>query len=97
MFARGWVEEVRGLLARGGFSRTALQAAGYRQIVEQLERGIPQAETLRRVKQTTWRIARKQMTWLRHLPGVVWCDAAPGEPAEILGNRLYKQWSACHN
>lgn len=37
MFAAGLVEEVRGLLARyGSFSRTALQAVGYREVQEYL-------------------------------------------------------------
>jgi len=97
MFARGWVEEVRGLLAHGGLGPTAGQAAGYREIVLHLQGALSLPETISRVKQTTWRIARKQMAWLRHLPGVEWCEAAPDDAAETIGQRLYNTWLACHN
>ena len=44
MFAAGLVEEVRGLLAKyGKLSRTAMQAVGYREVIEYLEIDHPQA------------------------------------------------------
>ena len=66
MFAAGLVAETRTLLDRGlEHNRTAMQAIGYRQVVEHLrgERGL--AETIALVKTKTWQFARRQGTWFR--------------------------------
>jgi tRNA dimethylallyltransferase len=98
MFARGLVEEVRGLLRRaGGMSRTARAAVGYAEVIAHIEEGMPLGEAVERVKKHTWRVARKQMTWLRHFPGV-WCvDVSPDESAENLAQSLYKLIESWHN
>lgn len=75
MFAGGLVEEVRGLLAKyGTLSRTAIQAVGYREVVEGLQNSecrIQNAEGLKdcieRVKARTRQFARRQETWFRSL------------------------------
>ena len=66
MFAAGLVEETRALQVRGlADNRHAMQALGYRQVVEHLrgERGL--AETVALVKTRTWQFARRQGTWFR--------------------------------
>ncbi|MFA6545150.1 MAG: tRNA (adenosine(37)-N6)-dimethylallyltransferase MiaA [Limisphaerales bacterium] len=66
MFAAGLVDETRRLLADGlERNPTAMQAIGYRQVVEHLrgERGL--AETVVLVKTRTWQFARRQGTWFR--------------------------------
>lgn len=76
MFAQGLVEETRHLLARGlAENRTAMQAIGYRQVVEHLqgERSLP--DTIALVKQKTWQFARRQRTWFRHQLAVNWIPA----------------------
>lgn len=68
MFARGLVEEVRGLLEQfGELSRTAMQAVGYREVVEHLRgvRDLP--STVELVKIRTRQFARRQDTWFRSL------------------------------
>jgi len=71
MFAGGLVEEVGGLLARyGSLSRTAMQAVGYREVIEFL--GGPAnssgfAACIERVKARTRQFARRQETWFRAL------------------------------
>ena len=97
MFARGWIEEVRRLLAGEGLSPTAEQAAGYREIVRFLGGEITREEMIARVKASVWRIARKQMSALRGMPGLTWCDVEPDETPEIVGKRLYKALATCHN
>jgi len=66
MFTAGLVAETRTLLEHGlEHNRTAMQAIGYRQVVEHLrgERGL--AETIALVKTKTWQFARRQGTWFR--------------------------------
>ena len=68
MFELGLVEEVRSLLVRHRcLSRTALQAVGYREVVEHLEGKHSLSETVELVKQRTRQFARRQETWFRRL------------------------------
>lgn len=70
MFAAGWVEEVRSLLARGYGGTRAMGSVGYKQIRDALavnaepERG----ELLESVVRATRIFARRQRTWLREEP-----------------------------
>lgn len=89
MFAAGLVEETRRLLGRGlAGNRTALQAIGYRQVVEHLrgERGL--AETVALVRRKTWQFARRQMTWCRHQLPMHWLDVPPDEPPDVTAERI---------
>ncbi|MCB1127527.1 MAG: tRNA (adenosine(37)-N6)-dimethylallyltransferase MiaA [Verrucomicrobiae bacterium] len=89
MFAAGLVAETQSALAAGlADNRTALQAIGYRQVVEHLrgERDLP--ETIALVKQRTRQFARRQMTWFRHQLPVHWVDVSADEPAEATAARI---------
>jgi tRNA dimethylallyltransferase len=85
MFAAGLVEETRRLLTAGlERNPTAMQAIGYRQVVEHLrgERGL--AETVTLVKTKTWQFARRQGTWFRRQLPVEWVPlAADAKPAAV--------------
>jgi tRNA dimethylallyltransferase len=90
MFADGLVEEARQLLRRGlADNRTALQAIGYRQVVEHLNGERPLADTVALVKTRTWQFARRQLTWLRHqmCPHWIMLDAGSG-PMEVVARLM---------
>ncbi|MGA2176801.1 MAG: tRNA (adenosine(37)-N6)-dimethylallyltransferase MiaA [Verrucomicrobiota bacterium] len=73
MFRRGLVAETESLLARGlAQNPTAMQALGYRQVVEHLrgERGL--AETIELVKIRTRQFAKRQLTWFRRQMRLEW-------------------------
>jgi tRNA dimethylallyltransferase len=73
MFRRGWVAETEQLLRRGlAQNQTAMQALGYRQIVEHLrgERSLP--ETIALIKIRTRQFAKRQMTWFRRQLHLTW-------------------------
>lgn len=72
MFAQGFIDEVRALLARYGPSPRAFASVGYRDVVEHLERGVPLAETMAQVERATRIYARRQRTWLKNEPGERW-------------------------
>ena len=81
MIARGWIEEVEGLLGQGyGPGLKPMRAIGYRQIAAWLGGGrLPEAggEALAEAIAThTRRYAKRQMTWFRKHPGIFW--SAPG-------------------
>ena len=95
MFQRGLVDETRELLKRGlAENKTAMQAIGYRQVVEHLrgERSLP--ETIEWVKIRTRQFAKRQLTWFRAQKNLEWIDLKPDEPlaavAENLVHRLRK-------
>jgi tRNA dimethylallyltransferase len=76
MFAQGLVAETKDLLALGlEENRTAMQAIGYRQVVEHLRGERNLAETIALVKLKTWQFARRQRTWFRNQLQVEWVTA----------------------
>lgn len=89
MFAEGLVEETRRLLEAGlGRNPVALQAIGYRQVVEHLRGERDLASTMSLIKTRTWQYGRRQMTWFRHRPGVVWVDLEEGEAPARTAERI---------
>ncbi|MDB6021002.1 MAG: tRNA dimethylallyltransferase [Pedosphaera sp.] len=85
MFRRGLVAEVQNLLPRGlAENRTAMQAIGYRQVVEHLrsERSLP--ETIELVKIRTRQFAKRQMTWFKRQLPMHWLACAPHESLESM-------------
>ena len=81
MLAAGLVEEVRRLELEG-LSATARQALGYRQVLE-APRASP-GELEPAIVRATRRFARRQESWFKADPRVVWFDAAlPGVEERI--------------
>jgi len=93
MFGRGLVAETESLLRRGlERNPTAMQALGYRQVVEHLrgERGL--AETIDLVKIRTRQFAKRQLTWFRRQMRLEWIapsDATPAKLAETLAGSVF--------
>ncbi len=80
MWAEGFVDEVRGLEARGlRHGRTASRALGYRQVLAFLAKEISEAEARESTIRATRRFARKQLGWFRRDPRISWRPA--GTPA----------------
>jgi tRNA dimethylallyltransferase len=66
MFQAGLVDEVEGLLQRyGSLSRTAVQAVGYREVIDHLSGVHNLKTTIDLVKISTRQLAKRQMTWFR--------------------------------
>ena len=73
MFAGGFVEEVRGLLEEGlAEGRTASRAIGYREVAAYLRGEITEAEAREQTEAATRRFARRQDSWFRKDPRIVW-------------------------
>lgn len=93
MFQRGLVDETRRLLEQGlAQNPTALQAIGYRQVVEHLrdERSLP--GTIELVKIKTRQFAKRQMTWFRRQLSLEWIElAAADQMAAVAGNILKRR------
>jgi tRNA dimethylallyltransferase len=74
MFAAGLVEEVRQLACGGGLSHTARQALGYKEVLDHLDMGISLEETIVNIKRRSRNYAKRQLTWLRRIPGLYWLE-----------------------
>lgn len=79
MIARGFVEEVQGLLDQGfGADLKPMQSIGYRHVTRFLLGQAPWDETIEHFKRDTRRYAKRQLTWFRADPDIVWF-----EPSDI--------------
>ena len=83
MIAAGFVGEVRSLLAAGlRPDRPPLSSIGYKHIAAHLGGEMTQAGAIALAKRDSRRLAKRQMTWFRHDPEIVWVDPSrPGEHA----------------
>jgi len=75
MIAAGWVEEVRGLIAKyPKLSKTAAEATGYAELIEFAQGHIDLVEAVEQIKIATRQLARRQMKWFRRFRDVHWLD-----------------------
>jgi tRNA dimethylallyltransferase len=89
MFARGLVDETRELLQHGlEQNQTAMQAIGYRQVVEHLRGERPLAETIELVKSRTRQFAKRQLTWFRRQLDPEWIELKPEESLEKCAQKI---------
>ncbi|MGN6385798.1 MAG: tRNA (adenosine(37)-N6)-dimethylallyltransferase MiaA [Verrucomicrobiota bacterium] len=89
MFEQGLLEETRGLMERGlERNPTAMQAIGYRQVVEHLrgERGLP--ETIELVKIKTRQFAKRQNTWFKRQLELEWLPVNSDETPETVAKKI---------
>ena len=83
-FARGIVDEVKGLLARGvpGDARP-FGGLVYRQVMDMLHGVRDEAATRALIAQENRRYARRQLIWFRKEPNLMWFEG-PGERSDTL-------------
>lgn len=92
MFAEGLVGETQRLLGLGlAVNRTALQAIGYRQVVEHLRGEFGLRDTIERVKAKTRQFAKRQGTWFRGQLDLEWIRVEAEETSIEVARRLMGQ------
>jgi tRNA dimethylallyltransferase len=93
MFRSGLVAETKRLLGYGlAGNRTAMQALGYRQVVEYLDGARSLADTVELVKVRTRQFAKRQMTWFRRQLKVEWFSVAPDERVDDVADRVVAEF-----
>lgn len=89
MFEKGLVDEVKNLINQGIDPRCpAFKALGYRSILSYLSGDISLMQAIELTKIKTRQYAKRQMTWFRKMPGLVWFS-----PEEI---ELIKKYLITH-
>lgn len=87
--AKGLLEETRQLLERG-YHRdlVSMKSLGYRQMSAYLEGECDFPEAVRRLKRDTRHFAKRQMTWWRKEPELVWVEMGEFESPESVSARI---------
>lgn len=95
MFADGLVDETRSALDRGlAANPIAMQAIGYRQVVEHLRGERSLEATIDLVKIRTRQFAKRQLTWLRRQLPVKWIEVAAHDSADEIAERILENRNA---
>ena len=81
MFESGLVEETKHLLAKYGDAARPLASLGYKQAVQLLRGEIDRKTALQAAQQAHRNYAKRQMTWFRREPNVVWLEGFGDDPA----------------
>ncbi|MGL4231177.1 MAG: tRNA (adenosine(37)-N6)-dimethylallyltransferase MiaA [Casimicrobium sp.] len=79
MFDAGFVDEVKSLTMKYKLNAemASMRCVGYRQVLDVLEGRAPESEMFDRALFATRQLAKRQITWLKSLPGeIVHCDHA---------------------
>jgi tRNA dimethylallyltransferase len=71
MMAEGFLEEVQSLYKKYDHS-TALQATGYRQLVQYIDGEVSLDDAIEQTKKSHRNFAKRQLTWLRRNKDVIW-------------------------
>ena len=86
MLDAGLVEEVRGFHAREdlGLNCPAMRCVGYRQVWRYLDGACAHEQMREQAVAATRQLAKRQLSWLRHAPGVIHCATDCSRPDEVV-------------
>ena len=89
MAAKGLVDEVAGLLARGvPLTAQSMKGIGYKEIAAYLSGEVDYKTALEKVKQATRHFAKRQFTWYRRMAYIDWYDVSAYQNMESLADAL---------
>ncbi|MEL6104880.1 MAG: tRNA (adenosine(37)-N6)-dimethylallyltransferase MiaA [Planctomycetota bacterium] len=98
MFEQGLIDEVKSLLEQYELSRTAVQAVGYREVIEWLradQNGGALPQTVREsIAAHTRQLARRQETWFRSFSEISFLDASDAVNERALADEVVRRVEA---
>ena len=74
MIVDGLIDEVKNVCSKYELSKTALQALGYKEVIEYFNNEISYDEMVEKIKRESRRYAKRQMTWFRHINSIIWLE-----------------------
>lgn len=95
MFEQGLVEETKRLIDRYGADAWPLGSLGYKQAVDFIRGEVSREQAIQMVQQAHRNYAKRQMTWFRREPEVVWCGGF-GEEQQVQEAAVKALGSALH-
>jgi len=98
MMAAGLLHEVETLLNEGvPPAAQAMQGIGYKELVPVLRDSAPLTDAVALLKRNTRHYAKRQWTWFRAVPGMLWLDTSQPEAEDEalrIGERFWKEGKA---
>jgi tRNA dimethylallyltransferase len=92
MISQGLVDEVASLLERGvSIKCQAMQGIGYKEIVRYLNREIDLPIAIDNIKQATRNFAKRQLTWYRKMPYIIWFDVNKFANHQDMMESIYRE------
>ena len=88
MLEMGLVDEVKRLMADEARHPTALQAIGYKEIAAALRGEVAMERAVEWTKRASRNLAKRQLTWFKHDPRVIWIGAEGKAPEELAREML---------
>jgi tRNA dimethylallyltransferase len=93
--AAGFLEEARWLMEQGlPEDAPGMRTLGYAQLLRHLRGGPSLEEAVREVVLRTRQLAKRQETWFRRLPGIVWSDVSSAEELGRLPAAIAQRWES---
>jgi tRNA dimethylallyltransferase len=75
MFASGLIEEVQNIIAEYGADAPGMLAPGYKAVSAYLNDKLSLEEAKRLFIRSDMHLAKRQMTWFRRNPDIIWCSS----------------------
>ncbi len=89
MFAQGFIEEVQVLVKQGlKNTPTACKAIGYPEVMHFLDGELALDQTIALVKQKTRNFAKRQLTWFKKEPGMIWLNLSEKDSLTMIVERI---------
>lgn len=89
MIQKGLIDEVKQIYNKYKMFPTAMQALGYKEVVEYLEDKITKEEMIEKIKQESRRYAKRQLTWFRKNKQTIWLNGQENIETNI--NRILEE------
>lgn len=84
MYSGGLIAEVRQLLARGATgAEKPFESLGYKQVLQYIRGEIPLEQAIQSTQIETRQYAKRQWTWFRREPGMLWLEGFGDQPAIV--------------
>jgi tRNA dimethylallyltransferase len=90
MFEQGLIDEVK-KLGRRKLSKTASMCLGLREVQRYLAGELTLDAAKAAIRQNTRRYAKRQLSWFRRNPRILWIPVTSGIPAATLASRIYSE------
>lgn len=74
MIKQGLVQEVENIVKKYKGFPTAMQALGYKEVIEYLKGKVNEEEMIEKIKRESRRYAKRQITWFKRNENIVWLD-----------------------
>ena len=78
--SQGLVQETKGLFEKYGSTAGPLNSLGYKQVLQLIQSKLISLPRLQSVQQAHRNYAKRQMTWFRREPNVIWLEGFGDDP-----------------